>query len=206
MEFLQRKPGKDPLTWGLEYLYGVRRLALEPDMIDLVYDLDQRVPVCLWINDQIDAINTQLNLHLQSCHDCFHSWEQCQIQIFAAPLAQSFGLDGVCNLQTNPMTILVDVGRVVPQDWLLLVIHEYAHAHAGLPGHHEQFARSLTHLCLGMGIPVPSWQPDREQEFRSYPYCTPTRDPLAFWRGEGGDWRSSVTNSYILPESISEST
>jgi hypothetical protein len=54
-------------------------------------------------------------------------------QIFAAPLAQAFGLDALCNLQTDPISILIDVGRVMPEDWLLVVAHEYAHAHAGTP-------------------------------------------------------------------------
>ncbi len=176
----------DPFTRGLDYLYGARSLALDPEMVDVVYDMDKRIPICTWIGQHIDAVNASLNACLQACHDCFHPWEQCAIQIFAAPLAQSFRIDGLCNLQTNPMTILIDVGRIVQEDWLALVIHEYAHAHAGSPGHHQEFAKSLAHLCLGLAIAPPPCQLAKETSFlRSYPYCRSTPDPLAFWRGEG---------------------
>ena len=174
----------DPLTRGLDYLYGVRSLALDSEMIDVVYDLDNRIPLCAWISEHIDAVNIQLNDYLQACHGCFHPWEQPVMQIFAAPLAQSFGIDALCNLETNPITILIDVGRVASADWLLLVVHEYAHAHAGSPGHHEQFGRSLAHLCLGLGIPLPPWQSGMESQLRFYPDCRSTQNPLAFWRGE----------------------
>jgi hypothetical protein len=185
----------DPFTRGLNYLYSVRSLALQPDMVNLVYDLDNRIPICTWIGEHIEALNAQLNFHLQACHACFHTWEQPSIQILAAPLAQSFGVDALCNFQTSPITILIDPGRVVPENWLLLVMHEYAHAHAGSPGHHSHFAQSLTHLCLGLEIPPP--QSAAEERLRFYPDCVPTQNPLAFWWGEGKDWRSSMTNSNI---------
>ncbi|WP_236144488.1 hypothetical protein [Nostoc sp. CMAA1605] len=174
----------DPFTRGLDYLYGIRGLALDSEMIDVVYDMNNRIPICAWIGQHIDRVNRQLENYLQACHDCFHPWEQPTVQIFAAPLAQRFGVDGFCNLKTNPMTILIDVGRVLPADWLLLVVHEYAHAHAGLPGHHEKFARSLTHLCLGLGIAPPAWQSGMDYHLRFYPHCRATPNPLAFWRGE----------------------
>jgi hypothetical protein len=176
---------RDPFTRGLDYLYGVRSLALEPEMIDRVYDMEHRISICTWISEHIEAVNTQLNACLQACHDCFHPWEQPLIQIFAAPLAQSFGLDAFCNFQTDPISILIDVGRVMPKDWLLIVVHEYAHAHAGSPGHHQQFARSLAHLCLGLEIAPPPDRPDLENSLRFYPGYPSTQDPLAFWRGEG---------------------
>jgi len=178
----------DPFTRGLDYLYGVRSLALEPEMIDRVYDLEQRIAICSWIGKHIEAVNTQLSACLQACHECFHSEERPLIQIFAAPLAQSFGLDAFCNFQTNPISILIDVGRVMPEDWLLVVIHEYAHAHAGSPGHHQQFARSLAHLCLGLEIAPPAYYPGIEDSLRFYPGYPSTQDPLAFWRGEGKIW------------------
>ncbi|XZF62646.1 MAG: hypothetical protein ACSI46_27485 [Gloeotrichia echinulata DVL01] len=174
----------DPFTRGLDYLYGLRGLALDSEMIDVVYDMDNRIPLCTWIGEHIDGVNRQLESYLQACHDCFHPWEQPDIQIFAAPLAQCFEIYALCNLDTNPITILIDVGRVVPEDWLLLVVHEYAHAHAGYPGHHEQFGRSLTHLCLGLGIAARPWQSDMEFYLRFYPDCRPTQNPLAFWLGK----------------------
>jgi hypothetical protein len=175
----------DPFVRGLDYLYGVRSLALEPEMVDRIYDLEQRTPICTWISDHIETVNLHLNACLQACHDCFHPWEQPAIQIFAAPLSQAFGLAALCNFQTHPISILIDVGRVIPQDWLLIVAHEYAHAHAGSPGHHQQFAQSLAHLCLGLGIAPPPDQPGHEERLRFHPDCHPTPDPLMFWRGEG---------------------
>lgn len=180
----------DPFTRGLDYLYGVRSLALVPEMVGLVEDLDHRTSICIWIGTHIDQVNRQLHGCLQQCHDCFHAWEQRPIQIFAAPLVRSFKIDGFCNLQTHPVTILIDAGRVVPADWLRLVAHEYAHAHAGSPGHHSQFERSLTHLCLGLDIALPLDRPQPEDWLRVSPDYVSTQDPLAFWRGEGGNGRS----------------
>lgn len=194
MDSLIITSSQDAFTRGLDYLYGVRSLALSPDMIDRVHDLEQRIPICTWIGRHIEAVNNQLKTCLQICHDFFHPWEQPTIQIFAAPLSQSFGLDALCNFQTDPISILIDVGRMTPKDWLLAVAHEYAHAHAGSPGHHQQFARSLAHLCLGLAIPLPAYQPGMEDRLRFYPHYSPTPDPLAFWRGESKeDWRSSAT-------------
>jgi hypothetical protein len=180
----------DPFTQGLDYLYGVRSLAPAPEMVDVVHDLKNRTPICIWIGNHIDAVNAEVNACLQACHACFHPWEQPRIQIFAAPLARSFGLDGLCNLQTEPIAILVDVGRLVQEDWIALVCHEYAHAQTGSPGHHEAFARSLTHLCLALGFVPPIDLSDLnpidrlESRLRSYPEYRSTQDAIAFWRGE----------------------
>jgi hypothetical protein len=178
----------DAFTRGLDYLYGIRSLAPDPEMIDLIHDSDHRDVICTWIGQKIDSVNQRLNQILQDCHNCFHTWEQPPLQIFAAPFARSFGIDAICNLETEPITILVDVGRVLPEDWLLLVLHEYAHAHAGSPGHHLQFARSLTHLCLGLEVTPPIVQAGQEDCLRFYPPCPLIPDPLAFWRGEGCEW------------------
>lgn len=175
----------DPFARGLDYLYGVRCLAPDPDMIGIVYDLQLRTTICTWIGQQIESINRQLQICLHLCHACFDSREQPSLQIVAAPLMQSFGVDAVCNLFTQPKTIIVDVGRVIPQHWLSLVAHEYAHAHAGSPGHHPQFAQSLRHLCLGLGIVLPAYTTNQEERWQSFPPCLPTPDPLAFWQGRG---------------------
>lgn len=152
-------------------------------MVELVYDRGDRVAVCTWIGQHIEAVNAQLAAHLQACNDCVHPEEQPTLQIFAAPLASSFQVAALCNFQTSPLTLLIDVGQVVTEDWLWLVVHEYAHAHAGSPGHHTAYGRSLTHLCLGLGIPPPP-DPKHEATLRIYPPCRGTADPLAFWRGE----------------------
>jgi hypothetical protein len=169
---------------GLNYLYDMRRLAPEPEMVDVVHDLQQRIPICAWLGQHIDQVNQQLEQCLQDCHNCFHPWERPAIQIFATPLSQGCDLAGVCNFCTDPITILVDVGRVVPQDWLAITMHEYAHAKVGSPGHHTAFAEILTHLCLGLNVAPPVWQSAAEMEnsLRFYPPCRSTPDPLVFWQ------------------------
>jgi hypothetical protein len=172
----------DPFTRGLEYLYWVRSLAVDPDLISVMQDLDQRTIVCEWVGQHIESINAELSDCLQSCHDCFHYWQQRSIQVLAAPFAAAFELDGICNLHTQPITILVDVGRVAAEDWLALVAHEYAHAHLGSPGHGADFSRILTHLCRGLGLDL-SALPQTETEWRCFPPYRRTASALDFWGG-----------------------
>lgn len=173
----------DAFTRGLEYLQMVQRLALEPKMVDVMDNLRDRILICIWVGNNIDRVNTQLSACLQACHECFHPQQRRRVQIFAVPLAQPFGIDGLCNILTTPVTILVDVGRVVPQDWLRVVAHEYAHAHLGESGHSQNFASVLSHVCLGLGLEPPFWEPGMEARLRSWPHCQSTIDPLAFWIG-----------------------
>jgi hypothetical protein len=170
---------------GFEYLQMVRGFALEPRMIDVMDNLRDNTVICNWISKNIDWINTELNTYLQACHECFHPEERRNIQIFGVPLAQSLGIDGMCNIWMCPITILIDVGRMAPEDWFGLVAHEYTHAHVGNIGHNQQFAKVLFHLCLGLGFPTPTWESGMmEQSLQSWPYCQSNTDPLAFWRGE----------------------
>jgi hypothetical protein len=200
----------DAYTRGVEYLEMVRGFALEPRMLDVLepgfgngyYFGDgsrsqgiasrfqgiasrSQVSICKWIGENIDTVNAQLNAYLQACHECFHPQERRDIRVFAAPLAQSLGIDGFCNILIVPTTILIDVGRVAPTDWLSLVVHEYAHAHVGTSGHNQQFASVLCHLCLGLGLEPPIWEAvTMESSLRTWPYCKSTINPLAFWIGE----------------------
>jgi hypothetical protein len=176
----------DSFTRGCEYIRMVQRLVLEPKMVDVMDNLRDRIPICVFIGNNIDKVNTQLDTYLQACHECFHPQERRRMKILALPLAQSLGIDGLCNIYTNPITIFIDVGRVVPQNWLHVVAHEYAHAHLGESGHSQKFARILSHVCLGLGLEPPSVEPRMQTDLRSWPYCQPTRDPLAFWIGSHG--------------------
>ena len=151
-------------------------------MVDVMENLRDRTSICIWIGKNIHAVNAELKACLQACHECFHYQKRRPIQIFAVPIAQPYGIDGLCNPQTTPVTILVDVGRVVPQDWLKIVAHEYAHALVGNFGHHREFANILSHLCLGLGLEPPGT--DLEGQLRHWPPCKATLDPLAFWRGQ----------------------
>ncbi len=188
---------RDSFSRGLDYLYQARTHALDADMVDLVFDFDQRSPICTWIGNHIDSVNAILQAQLQTCHHCFHSDQQPPCQILAAPIASRYGIDGLYNPTTA--TILLDVGRVHPADWLVLVAHEYAHAHAQSPGHHAQFAQSLSHLCLGLAIAPPS----PRDRLSSYPPYRSMPNPLAFWRGDT-DWCDQVVNDcYSFSEEIS---
>lgn len=181
----------DAFSRGLDYLYGLRSLALLPELIAVVDDREGRAAICTWIGTHIDTVNAQLAAYVQACHACFLPWERPALQVLAAPLAAPFQVDGVCNLKTQPMTLLIDVGRVIPADWGRLVVHEYAHAQAGSPGHHAAFAGSLTHLCRGLGLPPPSTT--AEDTLKTYPPYHYTTDPLAFWRGATADWHGPRT-------------
>lgn len=153
-------------------------------MLDVMENLRDRVSICTWIGKQIDAVNLLLKSHLNACHECFDPPDRRAIQILAVPLATSVQLDGFCNIQATPTTILVDVGRVPPPDWLALVAHEYAHAHLGYPGHDLAYADILSHLCLGLGFPQPP--ADRHDlSIYCWPPYSPKLDPLSWWRGEG---------------------
>ena len=167
---------------GLEYLYQVRSLALEPGMIAIPEDLGDRTRLCHWIAPHITTINARLLHYLHQCHQCFRMEERREMRVFAAPIATAFGIDGCCNLNTTPITLLIDVGRVPFEHWLGLVVHEYAHAHAGHPGHDAPFVAALTQLCLGMGFPPLPYQAS-EEFWRSWPHCQSVTNPNSFWFG-----------------------
>jgi hypothetical protein len=174
----------DAYKRGFDYLHQVQKLALDARMVDVMDNVRDRILICTWIGQHIEAVNLRLNNHLDACHACFHPEERRAVQILAAPLALSFGLDGLCNIQTQPITLLIDVGRVAVNDWLALVAHEYAHAHLGHPGHDQHFFKVLTHLCLGLGLQPPIWQPDLATYLRHWPPYTSIANPLPFWMGQ----------------------
>jgi hypothetical protein len=168
---------------GAEYLAKIAPLLPDPQAIDVMTNLRDRETICTWIGKSIGTVNLQLQAHLNACSECFMPLDRRSIQIFAVPLASSVQLDGFCNINTEPVTILVDVGRVAPPDWLALVAHEYAHAHLGYAGHDRQYAHILNHLCLGLGLAQPLL--DRaEADLLFWPPYPPELDSLAFWRGE----------------------
>lgn len=173
----------DAYTRGLTYLESVRGLALSPDLIYEPDGLAERMQIGTWIGQSIDPINTQLRHYLEQCHQCFHAAERRSIEIFAAPIREGFQIDGCCNLARSPITIVLDVGRSYPHDWLSLVVHEYAHAHTGHPGHTSGFAKTLRHLCLGLGLPLPP-SDATETYLRHWPHCPPVPSSLAFWLGQ----------------------
>jgi hypothetical protein len=169
---------------GVAYLERVRSVLPEPQMVDVMANLRDRVVICNWIGREIDRVNLKLRSHLQACDECFDPHERRSCEIFAVPLSSSVRLDGFCNIATDPIAILVDVGRVAPADWLALVAHEYAHAHLGIPGHDRAYANVLSHLCLGLGFAQPLLA---ERSLACWPPYVPAIDPLSWWRGEGNN-------------------
>ncbi|MEO1209276.1 MAG: hypothetical protein AAFX78_07015 [Cyanobacteria bacterium J06638_20] len=161
----------------------MQSLALEPGMVALPDDLGDRMRLCTWIAIHITAINARLLQYLHQCHQCFRLEVRREIQVFAAPITSAFGIDGCCNPNTTPITLLIDVGRIPTNHWQGLVVHEYAHAHVGHPGHDAPFVAALTQLCLGMGFP-PLPCAASETFWRSWPHCQPITNPTAFWLGE----------------------
>jgi hypothetical protein len=164
---------------ALQYLQFVQGLELEPGMVN--FFLREKDLVYPRLADRIDRLNGQLQLHLQACQDCLFLENQRSVQIFAAPLEPRLHIDGFCDIRANPIAIVVDPGRIDSQDWLGLVVHEYAHAITGTVGHGPKFAAILQHLCLGLGLLVTPLDLLTEQQLCSYPPCRQTADPLAFW-------------------------
>jgi hypothetical protein len=190
-ELTSSNTNPDPFQRGWQYLDRVRQLTPEPGMVELSDEISDRIRICTWIGDRIDGINLELTDYLEACHQCFPVAQRQNIQIFAAPLASRLGVDGLCNILLDPIAILIDVGRVKPEDWLGLVVHEYAHAHLKSPGHDRRFLEVLVHLCLGLGLVPPvcaaSWELDpaaNSVQLRNWPHCTSTPNPLAFWQGK----------------------
>lgn len=172
------------IAQGMAYVQRVQRLAPEAGMVDVQQNLRDRTTIYTWIGQHIEAVNAVLQAYVAACHDCFHPRDRRTVQIVAIPLAASWGLDGICNLATQPITLLVDVGRMTPSHWLSLVAHEYTHAHIAALGHQPSFATALAHLCLGLGLEPPPNQ--TEELLRRWPPYPQRLDALAFWRGEMG--------------------
>lgn len=181
-EFSPQPPADLAFERGFAYVQAIQPLAPTPTMVEIAHNLRDRGSIYRWIGQHIEGINFTLNRHLSVCHECFPWQERRRMQIFAIPLAGQFGIDGVCNLQTQPLTILIDVGRVRRQDWLSIVAHEYAHAHLGVSGHDRPFLEVLSHLCLGLGLPLPPGS--NPEVLRCWPHYPSLANPLAFWRGD----------------------
>ena len=167
---------------GVEYLAKISPL-LPPQLVDVMTNIRDRESICTWIGKSIGLVNLQLLTHLHACAECFMPIDRRSMQIFAIPFASTVRLDGFCNIAISPVTILVDVGRVAPPDWLALVAHEYAHAQLGYAGHDRHYAQILSHLCLGLGLAQPVLDRD-DTKLLDWPPYQPQLDPLAFWRGE----------------------
>lgn len=137
----------------------------------------------LWMGQNVHRLNQHLWQLTQSCYDCFLN--ACPtVQPWAFPLEPVLQADsqlvGICNLQTAPIALIVDVGQINPSDWLGVIAHEFAHAVSGA-GHGPDFQSVLTHLCIGLGLPPPLTLSD-SQTLRQWPPYHPLQQP-DFWIG-----------------------
>jgi hypothetical protein len=169
---------------GVEYLQKIQGLALDSRMINTLDFHRDRVAIYSWIGTHIHQINATLQTYGKQCAECWPIRDRPNVQIWAAPIVDSFAIDGCCNLGTSPVTLLIDVGRVIPAHWQRLVVHEYAHASVGRAGHTLEFTQALAHLCLGLGLPTPDLIHATVEQIQSFPPCTPTFNPLDFWQGK----------------------
>jgi hypothetical protein len=170
---------------GLAYLEQLRQFELEPGMIDFWGDQADRHHLYAQVAAHSPQLNATLRRHLQACADCFYLENQVCLEIYAAPLVPTLGIDAFCNIRLRPGVIVVDLGRVMAADWLKVVAHEYAHGLVGSVGHSPRFAQVVGHLCLGLGLAIPPASPLSAAQLRSYPPCHATLCPIDFWRRGG---------------------
>ena len=164
-----------------EYLQRLQQFELEPGMINLL--AQEKSCAYPWIAANIDRVNQILDRHIVACQDCFFPANRCAVSILAAPIRPKWGIDGFCNVRVDPAVILVDVGRIMPGDWLRLVAHEYAHAMVGSAGHSAKYATVLQHLCLGLGFEWDAQCRSQAAGLQSYPPCVMMSNPIEFWCG-----------------------
>jgi hypothetical protein len=167
------------ITQPLDYLHRIQQFELEPDMIHLRWSDQAQI----WMAANFDRLNAILNQHLISCQDCFFPENRVSAIVFAAPINPQLRIDAFCNVRVDPQAIVVDVGRIVPADWLKVVAHEYAHAVVGSAGHSPRYASVLQHLCLGLGLDLLPLPWPGEEALQGWPHCRPTIDPIRFWQG-----------------------
>lgn len=148
-------PGIDPVVRANKYLRWVRQRSPQADWIALTMATDQHLAVLTAIGAGIHHLNQPLRDILQDLLTGLRPEDRPSVQIVAAPVALKVGIDGFCNLHTQPVTLVVDPSRIAPADWPHLVVHELAHAAAQETGHGPRFLRVLTALCLAQDLPPP---------------------------------------------------
>ena len=150
---------------------------LPPQTIDVMDNLRDRVSIYNWIGKQIATVNRSLQVHLNACDECFNPSDRRSIQIFAVPFASSMQLDGFCNINTTPTTILVDVGRVASPDWLacrlrMLMNRPISPTPTGWVDSREQFSKSEVLINVFVVI-LPPFRVKFRQSFLRIVLCYP---------------------------------
>lgn len=189
--------GTDPELRATRYLSVLRDLSVEPSWISLAHVADPPGEALIWLGQHLHRVNQRLQAILSDLLGCFEVALRPSVQIFAAPIAPQAGVDGFCcdvpalalrgdspeGNRPRAITLMVDVGRIVPADWPGLVAHELAHGIARLPGHGAEFNRAIAHLCLAQDLPLPPPQLDAEA-LSSWPPCRHNPQPELFWLGK----------------------
>lgn len=177
-------PDCDPVVRASAYFRWVRQLSIQPSWIAIANPDDQHLAVQTWIGRHIHIVNQHLQTILDGLLAGIQPADRPAVQILAAPIAPRVGVDGFCNLQTQPMTLVVDPSRVVVADWPHLVAHELAHAIAQAAGHGPRFHQVLSHLCMAEGWPQPPADSLHNGVLSYWPPCRSHPQPLDFWLGQ----------------------
>ncbi|MGF1567575.1 MAG: hypothetical protein ACFCVD_05835 [Nodosilinea sp.] len=177
--------GADPVLRTTQYFRVLRELAVQADWVALAETGPSPLAALTWIGHHIHIINGQLGDILTDLLSCFEPGQHPSVQILAAPIAPKARVDGFCNLQVQPITLVVDPSRVVPTDWQNLVAHELAHGVARTAGHGLGFRQALTHLCLAQDLPLPPTVDTDDEVLKYWPPYQSNPGAEQFWIGRG---------------------
>lgn len=172
------RPSADPVVRASHYLYQVRRRSPDPNWIRMANPDHQYLAVLTWMGNHVDTLNQTFHGILTDLIACWPVHQRIAVDILVAPLDPDLGIDGFCCFHPQPITLVVDPGRIIAANWPQLVGHEVAHAMARSPGHGEPFYQALTHLCIAQGWPLPP-----RDRLPYWPPCQPHPQPEQFWLG-----------------------
>ncbi|WP_198807575.1 hypothetical protein [Leptolyngbya sp. BL0902] len=180
------EPGVDPVVRANAYLRWVRQRSPQSDWITLPVAAEQHLAVLTALGLDIHTLNQQLHQILMDLLAGLRLEERPLVQMVAAPLALRVGIDGLCNLQTQPITLIVDPSRIAVDDWPHLVVHELAHALTQGTGHGPRFFHALTALCIAQDLPIPPSDSLQRGLLPYWPPCRPNPQADQFW--SAGEW------------------
>ncbi|MEY3297848.1 MAG: hypothetical protein RLZZ597_1108 [Cyanobacteriota bacterium] len=168
------------------YLRWVRQRSPQAHWVALTMPEDQHLAVLLALGQGIHRLNQQLSGLLADLLTGLRPEDRPAVQIVAAPIALKLGVDGFCQLDTQPITLVVDPSRIVVDDWPHLVAHELAHAMAQEAGHGPRFLQAIATLCLAQDLPLPPSDSLSRDLLPYWPPCRPNPAAHRFW--PEGDW------------------
>ncbi|MBE9137315.1 hypothetical protein IQ254_08860 [Nodosilinea sp. LEGE 07088] len=174
-------PETDLNRRAIQYLGVLRDLAVQPSWITLTHVADPPGALLTDLGQHIHRLNQRLDAILNDLLACFETSQRPRVEILAAPLDPTIGIDGFCNHRVTPTILMVDPSRILPADWPALVAHELAHGVAGSSGHDDKFSRAIAYLCLAQDLPLPVATATAES-LRYWPPCRRHPQPELFWR------------------------